>query len=394
MSKRVNITPKIQAMIRKAVDDPELDATGFAVFEALLVSTKPLIKRGSHFDKARISRNTLSEMAMQLETKGSVQMLTMHDGDELPVGRLLSADLVELDDGETALHGLFYIDATEEKLIAKIDNSTIDEVSIGLVAKHQYCSECDFDYRSEEASIMNFIERTCDNGHTLGEDGCHLRLVGVDQFVEVSLVGKGAAQDPKILSRTKQVMGEEKLERLAASGHPLEAITLSARFPMKLEANKGNEDMAVDFDKLSAMADDLANAKAEVKIKDHELGVLKASSEAKDTEIEELKASAEALKTELTELKAKGVSSEELEELKASVAKFGEFIKKGAEAALTAKGTGGEVPESVEDQLKLIEDSGVELHQLFAAGATSEALGSDADNKGENVDRSSAFKVM
>ena len=63
MPKSLVITPHIASQIRAGVGDDNLDVSNFAVFEAVFLSTKPLNKRGSIFQGARVSRATLSEMA-------------------------------------------------------------------------------------------------------------------------------------------------------------------------------------------------------------------------------------------------------------------------------------------------------------------------------------------
>ena len=65
-------------------------------------------------------------------------------------------------------------------------------------------------------------------GHVMGEDGAYAILDGLDDWLEQSLVSRGAANSAKILARTKQLLGEERYNQLAASGSRPEVTTLFA----------------------------------------------------------------------------------------------------------------------------------------------------------------------
>ena len=148
-----------------------MDISTFAVFEARMLSTEPVSQKGFH-DGARVSRSTLVEMEEFVNTSGTnIPLQTMHDTRVLPVGRVFSAKIRDLPTGETELIGRFYIAASDnfkKSLIADIESSTIDEVSVGLLAKHAFCSECGFDYFGEDADFINILTMTCDKDHTIG----------------------------------------------------------------------------------------------------------------------------------------------------------------------------------------------------------------------------------
>ena len=240
MTKQLEKTTEIIDSIKSSVDNDDLDVSKFAVYEARMLSTEAITQKG-FYDGARVSRSTLVEMAEYVNQKGtSVPLQVMHETrGMLPVGKVFSAGVRDMPNGETELMGRFYIpedgpDGEQTKLINKIESSLVDEVSVGLLAKKAICSECDFDYFGPEADFLNILTLTCDNDHTIGENGTHIRLVGMDMFAELSLVGKGAARDAKILSRAKssQSLSKETVERLAASGIPAEAHVLTASFKM------------------------------------------------------------------------------------------------------------------------------------------------------------------
>jgi hypothetical protein len=51
-------------------------------------------------------------------------------------------------------------------------------------------------------------------------------MIGLDKWMELSLVSRGASSKPKIMGRAKQVMGKETYDRIAASGVSPEAVVL------------------------------------------------------------------------------------------------------------------------------------------------------------------------
>src|SRR5690606_3498634 len=134
-----------------------------------------------------------------------------------PKGRMFHAGLNYGEDGEIELRALFYLDETEEKLIKKLDSASLDEVSVSFLASSMLCSECGWDY-FQFGTSENFNTRTCENGHTIGEDGVHAELVGLNQFIELSLVARGAADKPKIVGKSQSKLAPQSTYRLAARG--------------------------------------------------------------------------------------------------------------------------------------------------------------------------------
>jgi hypothetical protein len=157
----------------------------------------------------------------------------------------------------------------------------------------------------------------------------HLNLIGLDRWTETSLVSKGASSNAKILGRTKQRLGTEHYERLAASGISPEAMILIANTTEPRSPKKMDKEMI-------EMVNQLAELKAGQKFhdltltaKDGEITALKASVETLTAENAKLKDGAElkAAQTELatatakvTELEASKTTAEtELADLKAKL---------------------------------------------------------------------------
>ena len=307
--KQLEVTAEMLEQIRK-VADTEVTADDIVVFEATAVNTRPLSKAGSIFDNGTLTRGTLAEMASRLnDAVESVPLHTLHmQGDEIPVGKVFYGYVQDLEDGNAELRAQFYLTKSEADLIEKINLGILDEVSVGLKSKKMLCSECGWDYFGEEAEFYNLWDRTCANDHAIGEDGVHVILSGVDAWMELSLVSRGAARSAKIHGRAKQVMSQEQHERIAASGFNPDAVTLFASPQTKPEERKMTKKPEVPETPAAPAEFDAKAAHEELVAKfDALLEVLKpveADADADDSADED-NSELEALKAELGELKEK-----------------------------------------------------------------------------------------
>lgn len=239
-SKSIEASEELLAQIER-ISGTTVAASDIVIFEAAVANTRPLNKMGSIFNQGRISEDTLRQMASALNSgEESVPLHTLHmQGGELPIGKVFQAEVLQASDGEAELRAMFYLPASETSMVEKINLGIIDEVSVGLKSKALLCSKCGFDYFSAEAGFENLYSMTCESGHTVGDDGTHVKLSGLDKWMELSLVSRGAASKPKILGRTKQVMGKETYDRIAADGLPPEAVVLFTASD-ELQAKTGN----------------------------------------------------------------------------------------------------------------------------------------------------------
>lgn len=242
--KKLDITPSMLTHLKRV--NPDVDTTKISVYEATAINTLPVSKRGSLFDGARFTESTMGEFVNYLLTGGNVPMHQIHDQSySLPVGKVFFAEQ-NSNSGVAEVRILFYVDNSEDKLIAKLESSTIDEVSIGAESKHMLCSECGFDYKGSEATSENFWNQTCNEGHTIGVEGVHLMLSGLESWHETSLVSRGAARNAKIVGRAKSLLGEADYNRLAASGISPDAKILFAT----ATANPKSPEKTMDLEKL------------------------------------------------------------------------------------------------------------------------------------------------
>ena len=208
-SKAIDATAEILAQIER-VTGTAVAAEDIVVFEAAVANTRPLNKMGSIFHEGRISEDTLRQMAEALNSgQESVPLHTLHaQGYELPIGKVFQGEVIRAADGEAELRAMFYLPRSEASMVEKINLGIIDEVSVGVKSKALLCSKCGFDYFGSDATFENLYSQTCENDHTVGVDGTHVKLSGLDKWMELSLVSRGAASKPKILGRTKQVMAK------------------------------------------------------------------------------------------------------------------------------------------------------------------------------------------
>src|SRR3546814_14727459 len=116
------------------------------------------------------------------------------------------------------------------------------------------------------------MEKTCSNGHTIGEDGVHADLMGLSDFIEVSLVARGAADQPRIVGQSDSKLQPASSMRLAAHADFKDRLIV--------QASRG-EDPVSNFDP-TALVTELSEAKADVKI-------LKAAKETSDATITTLR---------------------------------------------------------------------------------------------------------
>jgi hypothetical protein len=362
MTKRVAITPQIRAALDKAAGTA-IDPNTVAVFQASAANTKPLMKKGTVFENATISRSTLSDMAAYLNGGESVPLHTLHmQGMELPVGKLVSAEVVDLADGSSELSTLFYVPLdTQPALVADIEKAIIDEVSVGLSSKALLCSECGWDYKGPDATFMNLYDRVCANEHSIGTDGVHLNVVGLERWFELSLVSKGAARNAKIRDRVKASLDAPALERLAAAGRPIGADLLIASTSLK-------EPAVMD---LSALTATIADQAGKLALATADVTRLTASEIALKAQIVELEAKVAAPVPAVAELQAK------LDAALAVAAGVTDFMTAQTKLALVAAGKPNDaVPATLPEMVAAIQASQKNLINLLPVGG--KADGSDA----------------
>lgn len=232
--KQLPMTPELSALIQGAVG-PDVDTQDLAVFETIALNTQPLPgKRGTFFERATVAPITLAQMVDDINNGNHLPLMGDHVLSGSPKGRFFHAGLNVSDAGGLEMRALFYVDPTEADLITKLNAGSLDEVSVQFLSNEFLCSECGWDY-FKFGTNKNIDTRTCANGHAIGVDGVHGEMVGLNQFIELSVVARGAADNPKILGKSQSKLSPESTYRLAASGFEPDALVLRASISTKEE---------------------------------------------------------------------------------------------------------------------------------------------------------------
>lgn len=248
------MTAELSQLIQTRVGS-DIDTSGLAVFEAISLNTRPLPgKNGTLHEGAVITSLTLQQMADHINNGGHLPLISDHQLMGEPKGRVFSAKVLYGSRGDLELRTLFYLDATEDRLVRKLNAGSLDEVSVSFMPTEFRCSTCGWDYFSPEASFDNLLDRTCANGHEIGTNGTHAELNGLSDFIELSLVARGAADQAKIVGQSESRLAPATALRLVARGFDQNSLLV--------QATRGVSPVA-EFD-TSAFVTELTNAKVGV----------------------------------------------------------------------------------------------------------------------------------
>ncbi len=203
--KRIPLTAEITANLRRAYG-ADADLSAMVVYEVVMANTNPIRKKGL-YEGARLQENTLNELVAAVNAE-SIPLLHSHNSENLAFGRVFFAAR-----SYSEARALIALSSKEHpEMIDKLDSGTLDQVSIGLLPQHLNCSQCGFDYLGADATWENVMGQTCPEGHTIGVDGTHLKIDGVDMFYELSIVSQGGLQGARVVGSS-----DSMFSRLAAS---------------------------------------------------------------------------------------------------------------------------------------------------------------------------------
>lgn len=299
--KQVEKTPDITTKLQNAVG-AGVDTSNLAVFEAVALNSLPIRKRHPIYKDAVHPQNFLHEMASSLNGE-SLPLHLVHNDTVLPVGRAFYGEVVS-NFGISELHTLFFVDKqANPDLVSTLDNGTVDQVSVSVLPKAVVCAECGFDFLGEDADLWDHILTGTDpKGHTMGKDGAHAIISGLEVFNEISLVGKGGARNARILNRDDQKLaGSTTYKRLAASGIEPSVVTLVAT----------SEPLNMDLSQLVA---ELTDAKAKITVA--------------DAKVTDLTTQLTAATAKVTDLEAKVAAAPKQEDLDAALNALRDVTKK------------------------------------------------------------------
>lgn len=354
MAKRLVLNDSLKAAIIAAAGDADFDFNKIVAYESVAASTRPITQRSSPYHDARMTETYLREMASSL-TSNSVTLQIMHNNEMLPIGKVFLADVFEAEAGHFELNAAFYLESDSE-YVSKLDLSIIDEVSVGTMAKHAYCSQCDFDYMTDPIYLYY---RECPNDHVLGQEGVHLRLTNMDFWKELSLVNKGASSKPKILGSAKQRLGQEGYRSLAASNSQLDLMYLASTPTLKPET-KPQTGAPMDPAMLE-LAQKTGRLESEKQVLEASLSTTKQSLETAQAKVVDLEAQLAAEKSK---------QPEELTTLKASAEKVSTFLTAQYKVACVAAGLELKEGATTEEMISALDAAQVKLAAIPRGGVT------------------------
>lgn len=354
MVKQIAKTDRVRSLVARAYGDDTFDFDSLAVFEAVAVNTRPLLRKSGLFAKAVIGEDVITQMKAHLDAGNSVPLQTMHR-DGIPKGRVFAGEARRAQDGSLALHALFYLPmgAGESELIRKLDAGVISEVSIGMESKHILCSACNFDYMGAEATIENVFECRCANGHQLGQNGVHARLHGLDRWLELSLVDRGAADGATILPRAKQTF---KLDEAAGFDRTALRLFASADVPDQPNTEQRN----------TQKMDELVQLKVDLKLAQRELELAKKETEVVRAELVSVQA-----KLADAEKKVGELTIPDLDKTRAELVEATKVLDELAQAALMATGQEPKLPATLGEKTELVRAARAKLALTIPAGGAS-----------------------
>lgn len=349
--KQVAITDSI----RNRLTSSGVDAGSVTVFEAIALNTQPLRKRHPLYKDAVAERSLLAEMAAAV-ARESIPLQLQHNSEILPAGRVFQGEVVDRN-GQSELRVLFFIDNTEAELIRKVETGTVDQVSVLFLPKQLLNSKSGFDYFGKDADFEHLWTRTDPEGNTLGEDGVFARMVGLDQWFELSLVSQGGANNARIVSRDESFFGSS-YQRLAASGIDPNHLVLVAT----------TRNPRMD---LTELVTQLTNTKVELATSAARIEALQAELAAAEARATELAAELEAARTADSQAVADLTAA--LDAKETGLATATDALKDVAKVILTAAGkVDAEIPAEPAALKQLIDATTEGLAAKLVAGGAAQ----------------------
>jgi hypothetical protein len=324
---------------------------------------------------------TLKEMQDHIIAGNHIPLIADHELLGAPKGRMFHAGL-DYESG-LQLRALFYMDPTEGELIAKLNAGSLDEVSVAFLSKQFLCSECGWDY-FQFGTSENIWERTCANGHKIGHDGVHGEMVGLNQFIELSLVARGAADKPKIVGKSQARLAPEAVQRLAANGFETDDLVV--------QASLGKKDDTMDLTAALTQVSALSTEKGQLQA---QLTAAEGTRDAAQTEVTRLSGELNTAQADVTRLTAELAAKPEAEvsdERDAAVAALQGQVTALSVAAGKEAPTGDAMPSKVAELTAKITELTEGLTAILPApGGTSKPAGAEGGEDAKLAFNPAAF---
>lgn len=383
--KQLTMNAELSALIKSRVGE-DVETDELAVFETIALNTLPLPgKGGTIFEGAVAMPITLKAMVDSINSGKHIPLIADHEMWGAPKGRAFHAGL-DFEDNALSMRMLFYLDPSEAPLIQKLNSGSLDEVSVAFLSKEFNCSECGWNYFSFGAD-ENIWSRTCGNGHKIGQNGVHAEMVGLAQFIELSLVARGAADTPKIVGKSEAKLAPESALQLAAHG-------FSEPNALVVQASRGKETM--DLSALTAQLTTLSGEKGALTV---QLTAMTGERDAAQTALAAANTANTELQTQLTAVTgerdaALGANGNAVTERDEAVALLGEQLDSLCVALGEAKLEGEARPKTIAAFKTEIEARTGKLTAIIPTGGRGQGAGG-GDDKTAKLSRmpADAFKA-
>jgi len=353
--------PRAKKLLQAQVGE-KTDLSQFAVFELRANDTLPITRAGGSLANARMTSTYLTQMAEHINAGNYVPLIELHDThSRLPIGRTLDAKVYdnEANFNEKELRVLVYLQA-DHPHAAKIDSGIINEVSTGTTPSSVKCSACDFDFMASADNRRKLwagkdYTPLCDNGHQWGMNGNHLRLDGVKQWREISVVPRGAAPNVQAIKVENALLAAETNEINLSGDFSADILLSTTEGALFLDDQKPKNDSGtpkipntgakMDITLSQEKYDNLVKAEAKVDLLTAQLtaetGKVTAAEQAKaQAEADKQKAEADLAAKE-AELAAETTAKEKAEaDLTAANAKLA-IYEAGGKPEGSSEGAGG-----------------------------------------------------
>jgi predicted RNase H-like nuclease (RuvC/YqgF family) len=196
-------------------------------------------------------------------------------------------------------------------------------------------------------------------------------MVGLAQFIELSLVARGAADKPKIVGKSQSKVAPESAYRLAAKGFEADDLVVQAQL--------GKEE---DMD-TTKLVSDLAERTGEVAVLKADVARFTSEKEALTTQLSEKDAKITDLETQLAA--AKDEKPEDYESAKAERDEAVTVLQEQLNGVRVALGEtkleGEDLPSKIADLKSAIDERTGKLTALLPTDGKSAELGSKTDGK-------------
>ena len=386
--RNIELTAEIAARIEKLI--PGTNIGDLTVFEAVALNYLPVRQKHPLYEGAVAQPSMMQAMSERTDTE-QVPLYAHHNDYGSPLGFVFHSAIVDRE-----LRAQFALDNGEEDFLRKVQNGTYAQVSVANLAAEILCSECGWNYLSEEATFENIYMGICGNDHKLRENGVHAELHGLQQWFELSLVDLGGLAGAHIVSPSGAKLQNHRIKILAAGNLPDKLPLISTFIPSESSEEETEMDTKELLARLETKIEEASALKAEKQALVVEKDDLVTKLEAAEKQVKVLSADPdEKLKAKDTEIASK---EKEITELKAKLEPSDKVLEAARGLVTKLSIMSGDAESKFEgataEELTAKFGEYVEnLKKIIIGGATA-SLESKEDDKDAGPAAVSAFRIV